>query len=730
MKSTNIILISLVFFQKSILDRDAEELIKHFEKDLKNLNNSKDKRIEINIIKSPPKVAFQSSSIHESDTSVCTLRDEVLTWLHDSEEVITTQISNKTKQKGIRDGLELFKDVIKYHEKEVGDDLCFYLRGRKRHVENYKKMFNESIDKDDTQLQANCSSACDSSSEAMSEDAEKAKDNKPLQESRKTVGNITKEIDSNDDKIQPERNKLEKKDVLLKSNEKLKEKEKAAMKTDEPLVHIPGVDTQCTFDVTLREGIILKAYIANITMLQVDCIVNPANENLKNEGGCAYHISQAAGKEFDDDCRKVTKKIPITKNVITCPGKLPCKCVIHAVGPIWDDGYTAKEKEKCLEELMKTVYNVLQTADEKKMCSIAIPPISSGIEMIDNAHYCSTHLLIFNKCNLSIRKLTSFFKLGIFGVPLTLCAPMYVKAITDFGTQKKKRLREIHIVDIDPQRGLPNLIDESYHIFLKEPRSLNPKSVFQRNSHQTGSPTALKPTKRLSANSEFKKVNSVDFDKVQGRQPVCTYIGSNVSGKHEFEMDKKLKVYIYKQNIVSLKNIGSLVCSENSAFSGTGGLSKNIYQYASKEFCKEFDICRANLQRDGKHLQAGELRIMIPGGKLSYNNIVFTVVNRFDPNKLPCKSDLVVLEETCLKVLNRVNELSCDRKGKKTSHLKSLAMPLLGAGKYIYISRLIIGTIFCKDIHYLWKCIKISDLCCIYLCIFLKGIRIALLFIK
>lgn len=374
------------FFQKSIIERDAEELIKYFEEDLKNLNNSKERKIEVKITNSPPKVVFKSTTIHESDTSVCNLRDEVLTWLKVCEEVITTQISNKTKQKGIRDGLELFKDVIKYNEKEVGDDLCFYLRGRKRHVENYKKMFNESIDKDDTQLQASNSSACDSSSKATPEDAEKAKDNKPLQEGRKTVGNITKEIDSNDSKVQTERNRLEKKDLLFRSNEKLKEKEKVAMKTDEPLVHIPGVDTQCTFNVTLREGIIFKAHIANITMLQVDCIVNPANENLKNEGGCAYHISQAAGKEFDDDCRKITKKIPITKNVITCPGKLPCKCVIHAVGPIWDDGYTAKEKEKCLEELMKTVYNVLQTADEKKMCSIAIPPISSGIEMINNAY--------------------------------------------------------------------------------------------------------------------------------------------------------------------------------------------------------------------------------------------------------------------------------------------------------------------------------------------------------
>lgn len=303
---------------------------------------------------------------------------------------------------------------------------------------------------------------------------------------------------------------------------------------------------------------------------------------------------------------------------------------------------------------------------------------------------------------------------------------MYVKAITDYGTQKRKRLREIHIVDIDPQRGLLNLINESYHIFLKEPRNLSPKSVFQRNCHQTGSQPADKPAKRLSENSEFKKVNSVDFDKVQGRQPVCKYVGRNVDGKHEFEMDKKLKVYIYRQDIVSLKNIGSLICSESSAFSGAGGLSKNIYQNASKEFRKEFDSYRTTLQRNGKRYQAGQLLIMVPGGNLSYNNVVFAVVNRFDPNKLPCKSDLAELEETCLKVLNRVNELSCDRKGKKTSHLKSLAMPLLGAGKYIHISRIIIGTIFGKDIHYLWKCIKISDLCCIYLCIFLKGIRIVL----
>lgn len=382
------------FFQKSIIERDAEELIKYFEEDLKNLNKSKERKIEVKITNSPPKVVFKSTTIHESDTSVCNLRDEVLTWLKVCEEVINTQISNKTKQKGIRDELKKFKDVIKYNEEEVGDDYCFHLQGKKRHVENCKKMLNKSIDKDDTKLQANSSSACDNSSKATPEDAEKAKDNKPLQESRKTVGHITKGIDSNDDKIQPERNKWERKDVLLKSNEKLKEKEKAAMKTDEPLVHIPGVDTQCTFDVTLREGLIFKAYIANITTLHVDCIVNPANESLKNEAGCAYHISQAAGKEFDDECRKVKEKIPITENVTTCPGKLPCKCVIHAVGPIWDDRYTAKEKEKCLDDLTKTVYNVLQTADKKKMSSIAIPPISSGIEKIDIAYVCSAHFIV------------------------------------------------------------------------------------------------------------------------------------------------------------------------------------------------------------------------------------------------------------------------------------------------------------------------------------------------
>lgn len=78
------------------------------------------------------------------------------------------------------------------------------------------------------------------------------------------------------------------------------------------------------------------------------------------------------------DCR--TKmgqwlKVEVSGNIITCAGNLPCRWVIHAVGPRWND---YNDKEEALQSLYKTVVNILVTASERQMKSIVMPPLSSG----------------------------------------------------------------------------------------------------------------------------------------------------------------------------------------------------------------------------------------------------------------------------------------------------------------------------------------------------------------
>ena len=127
-----------------------------------------------------------------------------------------------------------------------------------------------------------------------------------------------------------------------------------------------------------QNGITTKIYEGSITRARVDAIVNAANERLDNCGGVAEVISKAAGEQMERECRDKMKgwaKIKVSENIVTCAGKLPCSWIIHAVGPRW---INYDDKEKALEDLYKTVVNILNTAREREMKSVVMPPISSG----------------------------------------------------------------------------------------------------------------------------------------------------------------------------------------------------------------------------------------------------------------------------------------------------------------------------------------------------------------
>jgi O-acetyl-ADP-ribose deacetylase len=119
------------------------------------------------------------------------------------------------------------------------------------------------------------------------------------------------------------------------------------------------------------EGTQLDLVEGDITDMEVDAIVNPANEQLQLGSGVAGAIRDKGGPSIQEECDRIGG-IAVGSAVITGGGDLKAANVIHAVGPRMGDG----DEDRKLQSAVRAS---LALADRHGFKSIALPAISTGV---------------------------------------------------------------------------------------------------------------------------------------------------------------------------------------------------------------------------------------------------------------------------------------------------------------------------------------------------------------
>jgi O-acetyl-ADP-ribose deacetylase (regulator of RNase III) len=119
----------------------------------------------------------------------------------------------------------------------------------------------------------------------------------------------------------------------------------------------------------------LELVAGDLTRQQVDAIANAANAQLAGGGGVDGAIHRAAGPELMQETTRLHPQgCPTGSAVGTSGGKLPARCMFHAVGPIWQGG---QRGEPAL--LAGAHRRCLELAVENACQSLAFPAISTGV---------------------------------------------------------------------------------------------------------------------------------------------------------------------------------------------------------------------------------------------------------------------------------------------------------------------------------------------------------------
>ncbi|XP_035249780.1 protein mono-ADP-ribosyltransferase PARP9 isoform X2 [Anguilla anguilla] len=264
--------------------------------------------------------------------------------------------------------------------------------------------------------------------------------------------------------------------------------------------------------VHLSGGPEVSVWKDDLTTHRVDAVVNAANELLSHGAGLAGALSRAGGPQIQKMSNQYIKefgKVATGEAVITPPGALPCKAIIHAVGPHLSDRPNTEEVANASRLLKRAVEYILYLAERESFQSVAIPALSSGL----------------------------------FNFPLDRCAEIIVNAVKDY--RYGSQLSEVRLVNHDEptvsamEKAFREILESkaSYSGAVKDVRT----SVAALPSLQMGSVTMHIKTGHIEQEKILRSVVRKCLDKaVKGKYSSISFpaIGTGNLGFKKEEVAK------------------------------------------------------------------------------------------------------------------------------------------------------------------------------------------------
>ncbi|QDS71061.1 hypothetical protein FKW77_008692 [Venturia effusa] len=250
----------------------------------------------------------------------------------------------------------------------------------------------------------------------------------------------------------------------------------------------------------------------DITKLHVDSIVNAANSSLLGGGGVDGAIHRAAGDGLYDEC-KTLDGCETGDAKITNAYELPCKKVIHAVGPI----YSISKRENRHEQLLRGCYRKsLELAEENGLQSIAFSALSTGIYGYPSDE--AAHAAISEVRNFLDEGRAQTLQKIVFCNFLQKDENAYFEALPKFFPQdpasvkeEDKKAEEKHSPASDEPKKLAALENSLPAVPEAEPSA---EKTLQEESFPTSPPAKEPETKKQKSTHETAPDNDDDWEKI------------------------------------------------------------------------------------------------------------------------------------------------------------------------------------------------------------------------